>query len=181
MNEARTRQQKLGGAQQVFGECSYAAGTWDHERRVITKAEVAAAADRSPRDNARFVVTNLRYTPERVYQEYRERGDVENRIKELHYGLEIDRTSCHDFLANAFRVLLTAAAGMLFQALADKITDPKLRRAQVWTLREKLLKIAARVKITWREIQIHLPQRFPYIEVFHRLARAWGALPTGVT
>lgn len=181
MKKARKRQRKLGGTQHIFGECRYAADTWSHKRRVIIKAEIVDADGRSPRDNPRFVVTNLAHTARNVYREYRGRGDVENRIKELHYGLEIDRTSCTSFLANAFRVLMTAAAYILIQALGDRIRDPQLRRAQVWTLRERLFKIAARVKITWRRIHIALPETFPFADVFARLARAWGAIPIGVT
>ena len=181
MKKARKLQTKRGGTQQVFGECRYAADTWGHKRRVIIKAEVVAADGRPPRENPRFVVTNLPYTPKNVYVEYCGRGDVENRIKELHYGLEIDRTSCTSFLANAFRVLLTSAAYMLIQALRDRIRDPRLRRAQVWTLRERLFKIAARVKITWRRIHIALPEKFAFADAFSQLARAWGAVPISVS
>ena len=84
MKKARKLQAKRGGTQQVFGECRYAANTWGHKRRVIVKAEVVAADGRSPRDNPRFVVTNLPYTPKNVYVEYCGRGDMENRIKELY-------------------------------------------------------------------------------------------------
>jgi DDE family transposase len=61
------------------------------------------------------VVTNLPQSPRRVYAIYRERGDVENRLKKRHYGLGFDRTSCTAFWANAFRVLLTAVAYVLLQ------------------------------------------------------------------
>ena len=58
-----------------------------------------------PRDNPRFLITNLRPTPRFVYEHvYCARGDIENRIKELHHGLQIDRTSCCRFWANQFRV-----------------------------------------------------------------------------
>ncbi len=86
------------------------------------KAEVVRLAGRDPRDNPRFVVTNPPQSPRRVYPIYRERGDVENRLTELHYGLGSDRTSCTDFWANAFRVLLTAAAYVLLQPLRQRMT-----------------------------------------------------------
>jgi hypothetical protein len=182
MAQARQLHQELGGTQQVFGECLYAAHSWQgQERRVIIKAEVVAAPGCPPRDNPRFVVTNMSYTPKNVYKCYRQRGDVENRIKELLDGLEIDRTSCTSFFANTFRVLLTTAAYMLIQALRDRITDPQMRCAQVWTLREKLFKIAARVKVTCRHIHIALPETFAYADIFSRLARALGAIALGVT
>ena len=60
---------------------------------------------RAPKNNPRFVVTNLPHTPEHVYTLYRARGDVENRIKELKAGLALDRLSCSRFLANQFRLL----------------------------------------------------------------------------
>jgi hypothetical protein len=78
----------------LFGEIRYAAGKWSRRRRVIIKAEVVRCSDRDPKDNDRFVVTNILDKTEAVYQIYRGRGDAENRIKELHHGLEIDRTSC---------------------------------------------------------------------------------------
>ena len=70
----------------------------DRDRRVVIKAEVVRLGDREPRDNQRFVVTNLRQTPRFVYERiYCARGDIENRIKELLDGLQIDRTSCCRF------------------------------------------------------------------------------------
>jgi len=182
MEQARRLHEELGGTQQVFGECLYAAHSWQgQQRRVIIKAEVVAANGCPRRDNPRFVVTNMSYTPKNVYKCYRRRGDVENRIKELSEGLEIDRTSCSSFYANALRVLLTSAAYMLIQALRERIAEPQMRCAQVWTLREKLFKIAARVKVTCRHIHIALPETFAYPDIFSRLARALGAVPIGVT
>lgn len=177
MKKVRRLQRKEGGTQRLYGECHYAARSWKRqERRVIFKAEIVAHPGRSPRDNCRFVVTNARCKPERVYQRYRGRGDVENRIKELQYGMQIDRTSCHNFEANAFRVLLTTAGFMLFQAMRDRITDSELRHGQVGTLRERLLKVAARVKVTCRRIYISFPHAFPDVGVFVQLARSLGAV-----
>ena len=86
----------------------YRAGTWARERRVVIKAEVVQLTGRQPRDNPRFIVTNLRQTPRFIYEKvYCGRGDIENRIKELLDGLQIDRTSCTKFWANQLRVLLT--------------------------------------------------------------------------
>ena len=66
---------------------------------------------RTPKDNPRFVVTNMKAAPQKLYEDfYCGRGEIENRIKELHHGLEMDRTSCTRFWANQLRVLLTAAA-----------------------------------------------------------------------
>ncbi len=73
------------------------AGTWNHARRLVSKAEVVCLGDREPRDNPRFVVTNMRQTPRFLYEKvYCARGDVENRIKDV----KIDRTSCQKFSRN---------------------------------------------------------------------------------
>ena len=97
---------------------------------------------RDPKNNPRFVVTNLRCSPAMVYAIYCERGDMENRIKELKSGLAMDRTSCSRFGANQFRLLLSAAAYVLFQTLQTHAPHTGLARAQVSTLRERLLKVA---------------------------------------
>ena len=91
--------------------------------RVLIKAEVVRLGDREPRDNPRFVVTNLRQTPRFIYEKvYCARGDIENRIKELLDGLQIDRTSCCLFSANQLRVFLTAAAYVLMQELPSSVS-----------------------------------------------------------
>ena len=106
---------------------------------------------------------------------YCQRGDVENRIKELHDGMQIGRTSCSSFLANTFRVLLTAAAYVLMQEMRLHLSPTRHARAQVSTLREHFLKLGAQVIVTVRRIVLHLPQAFPYRESFHRLALSLGA------
>jgi Transposase DDE domain group 1 len=107
MQQARRASKVSGQTAQVYGECRYATRkTWPWKRRVIYKAEVVCAVNKEPKDNPRFVVTNLKQNPQWIYEQvYCQRGDVENRIKELHDGMQIGRTSCSDFLANTFRVL----------------------------------------------------------------------------
>ncbi len=106
MTRARARSARSGQSEHVYGETRYAAGSWKRQRRVVIKAEVVRLAGREPRDNPRFVVTNLDRPPRSVYEKvYCARGDIENRIKELLDGLQIDRTSCCRFAANQFRVL----------------------------------------------------------------------------
>jgi hypothetical protein len=159
----------------VYGEASYAAGTWERERRVIIKAEVVRAEDKAPKDNPRFVVTNMKQTPQWLYEEvYCQRGEIENRIKELH-AMEIDRTSCTRFWANQFRVLLTAAAYVLMQELRLSAAGTNCARAQVWTLRERFLKLGARVVASARRMVIHLPQSFPFLTTFRHMAMELGA------
>jgi hypothetical protein len=159
----------------VYGEASYAAGSWNRERRVIIKAEVVRAEDKAPKDNPRFVITNMKQSPQWLYEEvYCQRGEIENRIKELH-AMEIDRTSCSLFWANQFRVLLTAAAYVLMQELRLAAAGTNCARAQLWTLRERFLKLGARVLGSVRRTVVHLPQSFPFLATFRHMALALGA------
>jgi len=106
--------------------------TWKYKRRILYKAEVTRHPNRDPKDNPRFVITNMKQSPQWLYEEvYCQRGDLENRIKELHYGMEIGRTSCTSFWANQFRVLMTAAAYVLLQELRLRLARTDCARAQV--------------------------------------------------
>ncbi|EQD42719.1 transposase, partial [mine drainage metagenome] len=105
------------------------------------------------------------------------RGKIENRIKELHHGLEIDRTSCTSFLANQLRVLLTAAAYVLMQELRLSARGSESATAQVSTLRERFLKLGVWVERSVRRIVLHLPQSFPYLSDWLRVSRSVGAVP----
>jgi hypothetical protein len=177
MRRARRASKISGQTEQVYGECRYATRkTWPWKRRVIYKAEVVRAANKEPKDNPRFVVPNLKQDPQWIYEQvYCQRGDVENRIKELHEGMQIGRTSCSDFLANTFRVLLTAAAYVLMQEMRLRLARTNHPRAQVATLREHFLKLGAQVVATVRRIVLHFPQAFPYRDSFLRLALSLGA------
>lgn len=177
MKQARQLSEESGKTEHLYGEGRYAADTWRCERRVIFKAEVVRNPDKEPKDNPRFVITNLKQNPQRVYERfYCERGEIENRIKELHYGLEIDRTSCSNFWANQFRVLITAAAYVLMQELRLRAARTDCARAQVWILRERLLKLGARVIVSVRRVVVHLPVSFPFLQSFRKIALALGAL-----
>jgi DDE family transposase len=175
MGKARMLSKATGQTAHVFGETRYAARKWKRKRRVIIKAEVVRHPGRDPKNNPRFVVTNLTDDPETVYQIYCGRGEVENRLKELHHGLEMDRTSCERFLANQFRVLLTLAAYVLFQELRRRAVGTACADAQVTTLRERLIKLAVWVQRSVRRIVLHLPTSFPWLPTWRRIARAVGA------
>jgi hypothetical protein len=176
LGRARCRSKQTGKTEHVYGECLYAAKTWSRRRRVIYKAEVVRHAAKEPKDNPRFVVTNLKQSPQWIYERvYCQRGDVENRVKELHQGLQIDRTSCPSFWANQFRVRMTAAAYVLMQELRLRAARTACARAQVGTLRQRLLKLGAQVVASVRRIVLHLPRSFPYRDAFHRLAFSLGA------
>ncbi len=162
-----------------FGECQYGARSWQCQRRVIIKANIALHPGRIPKDNPRFIVTNLKTTPKFIYQKvYCARGDIENRIKELKLGLEIDRTSCTSFKANQLRVLMTAAAYVLMQELRLHARHTGCARAQVNTLRLRLLKLGVWVESSVRRIVLHLPTSTPYADDWRRIAISVGAVPT---
>ncbi len=136
-----------------FGECLYAAGSWKQKRRVIIKADIALHPGRKPKENPRFIVTHLKTTPKLIYEKvYCARGDVENRIKELKLGLEIDRTSCTSFKAKQLRALMTAAAYVLMQELRLHAGQTSCARAQVSTLRLRLLKSGAWIESSVRRV-----------------------------
>ena len=178
MTAARAQSAASGQTEHGYTDVRYAAGTWPRERRVVIKAEVVQLAGREPQDNPRFVVTNLRQTPRFIYERvYCARGDIENRIKELHDGLQIGRTSCCRFWANQLRVLLTAAAYVLMQELRLRAARTACARTQVTWLRDRLLKLGAHVVGSARRIVLHLPTATPDLHAWRRIALALGARP----
>lgn len=152
-----------------FHDLAYAAESWDRERRVIAKTE------RLPEGpNLRFVVTSLReLCPHCVYDEtYVLRGDMENRIKEQQLMLFADRASCHSFLANQFRLLLSSAAYVLVETLRRTVlAGTELATAQVNTIRLKLFKVAARVVVSVRRVVLHLSTAYPLQRLFRQTQR----------
>ena len=181
IERAERQFRRTGQPQRVFGSFSYGAGTWDRPRRVIVKAEHTAKGT-----NPRFVVVNVPGDPQELYEEvYCQRGDMENRIKEQQLDLFADRTSCHRLLANQFRLLLSSAAYVLVQALRRlALGGTDLARAQVGTIRLKLFKVAARVKVSVRRVVFHLASSYPYQgvfrEVFARLRAGPAPLASGI-
>jgi hypothetical protein len=175
VRQARQLSRRSGKTEHIYGEVRYAARKWRCLRRVVIKAEVVRAPGKDPKDNPRFVITNLKQSPQWIYEKvYCQRGDIENRIKELH-DLEIDRTSCSRFWANQFRVLLTAAAYVLMQELRLRAAGTACARAQVCMLRERLLKLGARVRVSVRRIVVHLPASFPFQPSFAHIAMSFRA------
>ena len=175
MGKVRMRSKTTGDTEQLYGQTRYAAKTWSRKRRIVMKAEVVRHPGRTPKNNPRFVVTNLVDEPQAVYELYCQRGDMENRLKQLHHGLEMDRTSCSRFLANQLRVLLTLAAYILFQELQRRAQGTVCADAQVTTLRERLIKLAVWVERSVRRIVLHFPAAFPWFRPWRQIARAVGA------
>jgi len=167
LDEAHECFLQTGKKQKLFSETQYAADSWDKERRVIIKAEHLEKGS-----NPRFVVTNLPGTPEALYQQYCARGEMENRIKEQQLCLFADRTSCNKWLANQFRVLLSALAYTLIHLIRSKaLAGTELARARCDTIRLKLLKIGAAVIRNTRRVILLLSESYPYKQLF-RLAAA---------
>lgn len=162
-NTSKLQFEQTGVKQRIFGEFMYAANTWDCQRKVIVKAEYLQQGA-----NTRFVVTNLTGEPQKLYDElYCQRGEMENRIKEQQLHLFADRTSCHDFVANQFRVLLSAAAYILIETLRrEGLADTELANARVDTIRNKVLKIGARVVCSARRIVLHFAGGYPFKHLF---------------
>ena len=160
---AQWRYWMMGEKQRLFSEVRYAAQTWDTPRRVIVKAEHSARGS-----NPRFVVTNLTGKAQRIYDRlYCARGEMENRIKEQQLGLFADRTSCHTWWANQFRLLLSSLAYTLLETIRRVALHGTARaRAQGGTLRLKLLRIGAIVLRNTRRIRLLLSSAYPNRELF---------------
>lgn len=167
MSGAKNAFKETGQKQRLFGELTYAAATWDKQRRVIARIEHTDKGE-----NPRFITTSLAGECRQLYQQtYCGRGEAENRIKEQQLGLFADRTSCHDFVANQFRLLLSSLAYVLIETLRRTcLAGTELAQAQASTIRLKLLKIGALVQRSVRRIVIHLSESFPTREVFQTLA-----------
>jgi hypothetical protein len=181
MITARWQYRCTGIKQRLFEEFDYAAATWDRPRRIIAKAEHTHQGE-----NPRFVVTSLAGQPQGLYDTlYCQRGEAENRIKEQQLGLFADRTSCHAFLANQFRVLLSSAAYVLMETLRRVgLAGTELAAAQVGTIRLKLLKIGGRIVRSVRRIVLHLASGFPLQNLLQTVLgnlRDWRCIPAPAT
>lgn len=170
LEEARRRYELHQQKVRLLSEGRYQAGSWEHERRIIYKAEVMEAGT-----NTRFVVTNKPYESEELYEHYTERGESENRIKDLKVALNADRLSCHRFLANQFRLLLHAAAYWLMDTLRRKLVAG-IGMMQLDTLRLKLLKIGGRVRELMTKIRLHLASGHPGQRLWGVLSLAFGGV-----
>lgn len=142
----------------LIGETAYQAGSWEQERRVVYKAEALAKGP-----NTRFVVTNrpAAVSAQTVYDEYVDRGEPENWIKDLKNHCFADRLSCHTFVANQFRLLLHAAVYWLLDTLRRWLLRAGMERIQLDTLRLRLLKIGGWVREVATIVRLHLAERHP--------------------
>lgn len=165
--EAKEQFERTGQPWRLFKDFTYRTRqSWSRARRVIGKAEHLAKGA-----NPRFVVTSLAaesYSAASVYeQEYCGRGDMENRIKEQQLFLFADRTSCRTLRANQLRLAFSTVAYILLRALREfGLRGTPLETAQVDTIRLRLLKIGAVVRVTVRKVWIALSDAYPWQEVF---------------
>jgi hypothetical protein len=157
----------------VFKDFTYRTlDSWSRERRVIGKAEHLRQGP-----NPRFVVTSLTagaFTGQAVYeQEYCGRGDMENRIKEQQLMLFANRVSCATMRANQVRLCLATVAYVVLRALRQfGLAQTELAQAQCDTIRVKLLKLGAVVRVSVRRVWLSLSEAYPLCEVFTRVVGA---------
>jgi hypothetical protein len=147
--------------------------SWSRRRRVVAKAEHMKDGA-----NPRFVVTSIKRKKRSarwIYEDlYCKRGDMENRIKEQQLDMFADRTSTETLVGNQLRLYFSSVAYMLMHALRRfALAGTEMARAQCGTIRTKLLKIAARVRVTARKVWVSMPTGCPYAEIF---AKAHAAL-----
>ena len=158
--------------QRRFLELTYGARTWKRTRRCVARLEFGQLGN-----NPRFVVTNIKPAEHDAAQLYDvlycQRGEAENRIKEAQLGLFATRTSCQYFNANQFRILLSALAYTLVERLrALALKDTPLANAQIHTLRNQLLKLAAVITRNTRRIRLYFASHWPSASIFQTALHA---------
>jgi hypothetical protein len=161
--------ERSGTKQRLIDEFSYAADSWNIERRVITRLEHGSQGN-----NPRFVVTDLEGDAVQLYERlYCARGEAENRIKEAQLDLFGTRASCHRFAANQLRLLLAALAYTLMQRLRELgLKGSELERATAATIRSRLLKIGAAIVRNTRRVRVLLASHHPLRVLFLSAAQA---------
>jgi hypothetical protein len=167
-----------GEPSRVFTEFDYQTrDTWSRERRVVVKAEHLAKGE-----NPRFVVTSLsaRQADARTLYEdlYCARGEMENRIKEQQLDLFADRTSTQTLRANQIRLYFSSFAYVLLCALRRLgLQGTELARAQCGSIRTKLLKLGAQVRLSVRRIWVSFSESYPYAGLFRQVLHNLRAPP----
>jgi hypothetical protein len=173
MHEVTQQWNRTGKPARVFTEFEYSTkktkkGGWDRERRVVAKAEHIDG-----KENPRFVVTSLtsgEWEARTLYEElYCSRGDMENRIKEQ-FSLFADRVSAETMRANQMRLYLSAMAYILVSGLRRLgLRETELAQAQVSTIRTKLLKIGAQIRVTVRKVWVSMASSYPWQGLYQQV------------
>ena len=170
MEQAQQAYQQSERASRVFAEFAYRTHqSWSAERRVIGKAEYL---DKGA--NPRYVVTSLSardWAGAPLYEQlYCARGDMENRIKEQQLDMFADRTSAHRMKVNQLRLWLSSMAYVLVEAIRRLgLSGSAQPRLQCGTIRLRLLKIGALIRITTRRIHISLSSGHPWQALFDQV------------
>jgi DDE family transposase len=200
LQQAVRNYEETGQPQRLFTAFEYQAASWPRPRWTIIKAEAHAQGT-----NRRAVVTNrpgARVLPQATYDEYTERGESENRNKELKCGLQADRLSDHRYMANLFRLCLHVLAANLLARLRGVVADPPppaipcevptealagkqrhdyfnerryrdpLGEGQPCTWRTRLIKVAAAIAVSTRRVVVRLSSSWPYLEHYQQVAQA---------
>jgi hypothetical protein len=173
MHAATEQWKQTGKPARVFREFGYRTrktkrGGWDRERRVVAKAEHIEG-----KENPRFVVTSLpaeAWAAQALYEAlYCERGEMENRIKEQ-FSLFADRASAETMRANQMRLYLSAFAYVLMSGMRRiGLKATELARAQMSTIRTKLLKIGAQIRVTVRKVWISMASSYPWQGLYQQV------------
>ena len=178
MEVVRQLQRESGKAVRQFEELRYQTRkSWTRERRVVAKVE------HLPRgENPRYIVTSVpvgECDGRRLYEQiYCARGDMENRIKEQQLGLFADRTSTRKLAANQLRLYFSAFAYLMMETLRRVgLAGTKWARAQSWTLRVRLLKIGAQVRVTTRKVWLSFSESYPHPALLRTALAQVQALP----
>ena len=178
LHEAKQLFESTGSAARVYKDFRYRTRkSWSQERRVIGKAEHLAKGQ-----NPRFVVTNLpvdEYDAVQLYEkEYCARGDMENRIKEQQLYLFADRTSASTMRANQLRLWMSSVAYVLVNTLREiGLHGTEFEKAQCHTIRLKLFKIGAAIRVTVRKVWVSLSSSYPYAQTFVQVFDKLQSIP----
>jgi hypothetical protein len=198
--QAVAQHEQTGQPQRLFTGFWYQAASWPQPRWVVVKAEAHAQGT-----NRRAVVTNRPggpVLPMATYDAYAERGESENRNKEIKCGIEADRLSDHRYMANLFRLYMHAAALNLLARLRDCVANPPpeigvaevprealahparkrffnhrrerdpLGEGHPCTWRMRLIKVAARIKQTTRRVVVQLSGAWPFLDHYRQVSQA---------
>jgi len=170
LHDAKQAQEATGAPVRLYKELRYRTRkTWSRERRVVGKAEQLPG-----KANPRFVVTSLRadrFASRELYEQiYCARGDMENRIKEQQLALFADRTSTATMRANQLRLWFSSMAYTMLQAIRHfGLRGTELARAQAGTIRLRLLKIGAIVRLSTRRVTVSFSSAYPLQALFARV------------
>jgi hypothetical protein len=180
MVQAKQLQQETQKAARVFKDFRYRTRhSWSCERRVVGKAEYLAKGE-----NPRFIVTSIASEEKdarTLYEDfYCARGDMENRIKEQQLGLFADRTSTAWMRSNQLRLYFSSFAYIMMQTLRRLgLQGTELAQAQCDTIRLKLFKIGAQIRVTVRKVWISFSESYPYLSLFQKVFARLQQMPSG--